>query len=310
MPDGYVGKFHSEEGSAVYETLPDFLLDALSCERTTDICINPDGTVFLYAYGHAGLIGNIQPKQTMAFLRKAAASCRREFSDRTSILSATLPGFERLEAYGLAVSPDGICATIRKPGPLWTLDDLVAMEAMTKQERAIISEFSGERSIVVSGQKGGCGKTTVVRAILEEPHVKSLRRFSIETDLEVQKPSNGARLVAGEETFNDLFWSTLRVSAQLIIISEVRKPEHAFAFVEAVRTGHPALSTVHARCPLTGARRIFEMGKFIGGIPAIDVATSMELVVHMNRDEKRGRHVKSLATIREEDGRLIADTIN
>jgi Flp pilus assembly CpaF family ATPase len=66
---------------------------------------------------------------------------------------------------------------------------------------------------------------------------------------------------------------------------------------------------VHSATPLAAAHRLFQLGKDAGGIPAMDIASCMEVVVHMVKDDVRGRHVSTIERIIEREGALMSEAI-
>lgn len=289
----------------VYADLDGCILDALSDPATEDVIVNASGEVRVVARGASRVIGRMGRAAVRRFCLEAAYSAGRYFSEASPRLSATLPRGERLEAVHPSINCDGPAFVIRRPGPVMTLADLEARGTVNGEQRALLSRAAGRASMLVTGLTGS-GKTTLVRALLAEPHVTDGRRIvSIETDPEVQCPTDGLRMVAGARaSMRDLLWSALRLRPDLIVIGEVRDPEAAWCLVHAARTGHVGVSTVHAGSADLGPRQIEELTR-LSGAPAsrLDVALACTLVAHIGVETDGRRRVTELITTREgEDG--------
>jgi Flp pilus assembly CpaF family ATPase len=280
----------------VYADLAPCVREALADPATEDVIVDGSGTVRVVARGMSRIAGHMEEAAIRRFCLRAAAAAGRYFSAESPRVSAILPHAERLEAVHPAIAPDGAAFVLRRPGPVRSLADLEAGGVLTAAQRRVLAEAAGRRSVLVTGLTGS-GKTTLIRALLAEPHVAEGRRIvAIETDPEVQRPENGVRMVVGEgASMRALLISALRLRPNLIVVGEVRDPEAAWCLVHAARTGHVGMSTVHAATAAWGPRQVGELTR-LSGAPAsrLDVALACQVVAHIGCDEAGRRKVEEI----------------
>lgn len=307
-------------GHEVYEDLPDFIQEALADPATQDVCFDPGGTVRVHAFSRFRVVGHLGVNDKLKFLRRIAELNRRYFGKEHPILRATSPRRERIEAVFPTVSPDGIAFVLRVPGKIMTLQDWVDRGSMTCEQKEFMESIAGEKNFAVAGGAGS-GKTTMLRAVMECPAIKGTddlegkRWVSIESDLEVQVPENGIRLIdiepqpgMPEIPFMRLLRSALRLMPEMIVVSEILNGEHAYAFVHAAR-GHIGCTTIHAKRPVLAPRAVQELGKMVGGIPTADVSEACEIVVQVEKAPGGGRRVREIATIGVEGNEFVAKRV-
>ncbi|GCA53683.1 type IV secretion system protein VirB11 [Sinorhizobium sp. KGO-5] len=261
-------------------------------------------------------------------LARAVASFSHQFIDETRpILSATLPGDERIQ---IVIPPatirNTVSITIRKPSSVtFTLDDLEEREffsetravndgALTQDQdlaalyragrfkdflrEAVISR----KNIVISGATGSA-KTTLSKALIK--HIPEHERIiSIEDTPELSIPQpNHVRLfyskgaqglsVAGPK---ELLESCLRMRPDRILLQELRDGT-AFYYVRNVNSGHPgSITTVHADSAKLAFRQLTLLVKESEGGRNLDredidqlLTDSIDVIVQCKRMDGRFR---------------------
>ncbi|MGR9263622.1 P-type DNA transfer ATPase VirB11 [Rhizobium leguminosarum] len=219
-------------------------------------------------------------------LARAVASFSNQAIDETRpILSATLPGDERIQIVIPPATTKGtVSITIRKPSLVsLSLNDLdqgglfaeVAREEAdvsaidrrllelhrTRSYQAFLREaVYARKNIIISGATGS-GKTTLSKALIR--HIPSSERIiSIEDTPELVIPQpNHVRLFyskggqgLAKVGAKDLLESCLRMRPDRILLQELRDGT-AFYYIRNVNSGHPgSITTVHA----DSARLAFE----------------------------------------------------
>ncbi|MGR9556447.1 P-type DNA transfer ATPase VirB11 (plasmid) [Rhizobium leguminosarum] len=219
-------------------------------------------------------------------LARAVASFSNQAIDETRpILSATLPGDERIQIVIPPATTKGtVSITIRKPSSVsLSLNDLdqgglfaeVAREEAdvsaidrrllelhrTRSYQAFLREaVYARKNIIISGATGS-GKTTLSKALIR--HIPSSERIiSIEDTPELVIPQpNHVRLFyskggqgLAKVGAKDLLESCLRMRPDRILLQELRDGT-AFYYIRNVNSGHPgSITTVHA----DSARLAFE----------------------------------------------------
>ncbi|MBY5405946.1 P-type DNA transfer ATPase VirB11 [Rhizobium leguminosarum] len=219
-------------------------------------------------------------------LARAVASYSNQSIDETRpILSATLPGDERIQMVIPPATTKGtVSITIRKPSSVsLSLNDLdqgglfaeVAREDadIPSVDRRLLEFYQNgsyqaflreavyaRKNIIISGATGS-GKTTLSKALIR--HIPSSERIiSIEDTPELVIPQpNHVRLFyskggqgLAKVGAKDLLESCLRMRPDRILLQELRDGT-AFYYIRNVNSGHPgSITTVHA----DSARLAFE----------------------------------------------------
>jgi type IV secretion system protein VirB11 len=211
-------------------------------------------------------------------LARAVASFSHQRIDETQpILSATLPGDERIQiVIPPAITRNTVSITIRKPPSVtFTLEDLEEKEFFS-ETRAVNERSSApdqglmalyrtgrymdflreaviaRKNIIISGATGSA-KTTLSKALIK--HIPAHERIiSIEDtpELDIPQPnhvrmfySKGAQGISAVGP-KDLLESCLRMRPDRILLQELRDGT-AFYYVRNVNSGHPgSITTVHA----------------------------------------------------------------
>lgn len=259
-----------------------FAQEWLKDDEVTEICTNRAGEVFCERA--AVWERHDTPHVTQALLLSLATALAKfsnsDISDVQPILSATLPGGERVQVVMPPACEHGtVSITIRKPSfAVSTIDDFVnqgffehikpASESLTPQELALIhlrdqgrySEFlkhavQHEKVIVVAGETGS-GKTTFMKALMQEI-LPSQRIITIEDvpELFLPRHPNHVHLFypseAKEEenapvTAATLLKSCLRMKPDRILLAELRGAE-TFDFINVAASGHGgSITSCHA----------------------------------------------------------------
>ncbi|MEI2298712.1 P-type DNA transfer ATPase VirB11 [Ensifer sp. MJa1] len=211
-------------------------------------------------------------------LARAVASFSHQSIDETRpILSATLPGDERIQiVIPPATTRNAVSITIRKPSSVtFTLDDLEEREFFSETRAGDADEATQDpdllalyragrfkdflreaviarKNIIISGATGSA-KTTLSKALIK--HIPNHERIiSIEDTPELVIPqpnhvrlfySKGAQGLSGAGP-KDLLESCLRMRPDRILLQELRDGT-AFYYVRNVNSGHPgSITSVHA----------------------------------------------------------------
>jgi pilus assembly protein CpaF len=218
------------------------------------------------------------------------------------------------------LSIDGPALTIRKfTSAGLAMDDLVRSGSVSIDAAEFLEKAVRNRlNVVVSGGTG-TGKTTILN-ILSSFIDRSERVVTVEDAVELTLDlPNIVRLEtrlpnsegAGEITVRDLVRNALRMRPNRIVVGEVRGSE-TIDMLQAMNTGHEgSLSTVHANSPRDALRRIETM-ILLGGaelpLRAVreQVATSIDVLVHLNRDDHGRRFVSTISEVEGMEGDVIS----
>ena len=264
--------------------------DILARADVTDIYVNAPEECWVETLG-GGIerheIAGLNETALARLARQIAAYAHQGISREHPILSAALPGGERVQIIIPPATRGGIVLAIRKHvSSDLRLADYVAsgafesahlagsrleagLDAQLRQKLQpsdvaglLAAAVRGRRNILISGGTS-TGKTTFLNALIQEvPQEERLIFIEDTPELHLHHP-NAIGLIAprsalGEAlvTAEDLLNASLRMRPDRIILGELRGPE-AYTFLRAVNTGHPgSMTTIHADSPERSVEQI------------------------------------------------------
>ena len=238
-----------------------------------------------------------------AFVERLLYRAGATYSTKKPISDGMIGSFARIHAVHRALCESGPYLTIRlNRFPSVSCNDLVraglAPHALIDYLKAMVRIGS---TLMIAGEVG-TGKTTLVRALastmpledsilviedtqeirLEHPHVRYLVTRDANTD------------GAGRVTPSECIRGGMRMAMNRIVFGEIRDAEAAEAFIDVCSSGHPGLSTVHARSSLdTVARLELFLARAQRGASqralTEQVATAVQAVVHVGLCKDTGK---------------------
>jgi type IV secretion system protein VirB11 len=252
----------------------------LQCAEVTELCINQPGVAYLETRG--GWRREAVPFADFDWCRRLAKlvanSTRQRIDEESPLLSASLPGGERIQiVLPPATTPGCVAISIRRPSEkVWSIDELSASgifkstrrasETLDTTEEELLQLLKEERyeafmrravvsrkNILVSGPTGS-GKTTWTKALIREiPGEERLITIEDAQELVLDRHPNHVRLFYSKDdqglsrvTPKQLLESCLRMKPDRILLAELRA-EEAFDYLRNVNSGHPgSITSVHA----------------------------------------------------------------
>lgn len=290
----------------------------LSRDDVTDIYVNRPHEVWLETLGgqiERYDVPGLDPRQLDILATQIAAASHQGINREHPLLSAKLPGGERVQIVAMPATRGDMAIAIRKHQSAdLTLDDYVNIGAFDTLSRRppsadpmlaalhaagdhgeLLKQAVRRRcNILVSGGTS-TGKTTFLNALIRE--IDSDERLILIEDtpeLQLRHPNAiglvTARSALGEAvvSMEDLLNASLRMRPDRIILGELRGTE-AFTFLRAVNTGHPgSMTTVHADSPERAVEQIallvLQTGTRLDRDSVIHyVRTSVDLYVQLDR---------------------------
>ena len=252
----------------------------LASPDITELCINRPGELFIET--REGWQREPLPFADFDWCRRLAKlianSTRQRIDEESPILSASLPGGERVQlVMPPATTAGSVAITIRRPSEsVWSLSELSASGIFRATRRASDALDSTEsellrlleawdfetfmrlavrsrKNIVVSGPTGS-GKTTYTKALIREiPTDERLITIEDAKELVLDDHPNHVRLYYSKDdqgqartTPRQLLEACLRMKPDRILLAELRADE-AFDYLRNVNSGHPGcITSVHA----------------------------------------------------------------
>ena len=303
------------------------VLGLLADERTEDIVLNPDSSLWVKYQGDGFFCcGTMSPASAASALGTVAAFRGTVLNHDHPILETELPlDGSRFEGIVAPVVRQPVFAIRLRPRRVFTLADYESAGILTdkldvsnrvrQQEdfagmvrglphseiiRAAVRE---RKNILVVGATGS-GKTTLLNAILDA--IAELtpcdRVISIEDTIELQcRVRNYLDLRAvGEVTMLDCLRASMRLKPTRIVVGEVRGAE-AHTLLKAWNTGHPGgLGTVHANSALLGLTRLESLVAEGTDAPQQKlIAETVDLVIFVDPEPalKAGRKVREMLLV-------------
>jgi pilus assembly protein CpaF len=285
----------------------------LSDPEITEIMVNGYNKVFVE---RRGLIESTSVKfennaHLMRVVDRIVSPIGRRVDETSPMVDGRLPSGYRINAIIPPLSMTGPILTIRKfATDPFTIQDLTANSTLSVSLATFLKACVEARiNLVVSGGTGS-GKTTFLN-VLSSFIPEEERVITIEDTAELQlfqphvvrlekRPPNIEG--KGEITIRQLVVNALRMRPDRIVVGECRSGE-ALDMLQAMNTGHDgSMTTVHSNSPRDALRRIETMVMMAGmdlPLKAIreQVASSIELVVHMDRVRDGTRKIMQVSEV-------------
>lgn len=246
---------------------------------------------------------------------RLAGRAGRRLDDAAPWVDVGLPDGTRLHAVLPPVSGSGTCLSLRVLRRCsHSLHDLEALGTLPGESALLLGELVARRLAFLVTGGTGCGKTTLLAALLgnsdaadrivvcedaaelvpAHPHVVSL----------LTRPPNVEGV--GEVTLRDLVRQALRMRPDRLVVGEVRGAE-VTDLLAALNTGHDGgCGTLHANRPSEVPARLEALGVAAGlGRAAVhsQAAAALAVVVHLRRMPE-GRRVDEIGVVCR-DGDLV-----
>lgn len=294
--------------------------------KINDILVNLYDEVYVEIEGVLSLtsVKFNDNEHVLRILRRMLAPLGKRIDESSPMVDARLPDGSRLNAIIPPISLKGPALSIRKFNHLRLMqDDLLKngtlpLELLTFLGEAVVSR----RNIIISGGTGS-GKTVLLN-VLSNYISENERVVTIEDSAELQlknahvvsletRPSNTEGV--GEITQRMLVKNALRMRPDRIIVGESRGDE-VLEVLQAMNTGHNgSMSTLHANSAkdaLVRLEMMVRMSEFKGSDTLVNqiIATSIDMIIHTNRNSDGHRHVEQVILIKGlSQGRIAFDVV-
>ena len=287
----------------------------------TEVMCNGPDKIFIERYGLIELTNVVFENEAhlMRIIHRIVAPLGRRVDESSPMVDARLPSGYRVNATISPLSLSGPLLTIRKFATTpFTAQDLIANGTLTTGLVTFLKACVEARVNAVFSGGTGSGKTTLLNVV--SAYIPGQERvITIEDTAELQlKQEHVLRLEKrppnvegkGEITIRQLVINSLRMRPDRIIVGEARGPE-ALDMLQAMNTGHDgSMTTIHSNSPRDTLRRIETMVLMAGldlPLRAIreQVASAIELVVHLERLRDGTRQVVQVAEVQGMEGESV-----
>ncbi|HEX9535365.1 MAG TPA: CpaF family protein [Stellaceae bacterium] len=293
----------------------------LEDDEVTDVLVNGPFDVFVERRGKLEKTSARfrDAQHLVGVAQRIAAAIGRRIDEASPMVDARLADGSRVNIVLPPLVLNGGTISIRKfPKHALTLDAMVRQQNLSPELAHLLRIAANARlNILISGGTGS-GKTTLLNAVSQ--HIETTERIiTIEDAVELRlqqphvvqmetRPPNIEG--AGHIPQRELVRNALRMRPDRIIVGEVRGPE-AFDMLQAMNTGHDgSMTTVHANSPRDALYRIENMVMMANlSLPLkairMQVASALNLVVHIERMRDGVRRVQNVAEIAGMEGDII-----
>ena len=320
--------------------LGEHVLTLLNDERTEDILLNPDSSLWVKRMSEGFTrTGDIPSAQASSALSTIAAWRGTVLNHEHPILETELPmDGSRFEGIVSPVVRRPVFAIRLRPRRIFQLEEYEARGILTakddplnrlrrhddfangvrglKHADIIRAAVRAKKNILVVGSTGS-GKTTFVNACLDALAVLTPddRVISIEDTTELQCPvKNYLDLRAvGNVTMLECLRACMRLKPTRIVVGEVRGAE-AHTLLKAWNTGHPGgMATVHANDAMSGLIRLESLVAEATSAPQQTlIAEAVDLVIFVDEEPElaAGRKVRELLLVTGySNGKYVAEHV-
>jgi pilus assembly protein CpaF len=293
----------------------------LEDDEVTDILANGPFDIYVERHGKLEKTGARfrDPQHLVNIAQRIATAIGRRVDEASPMVDARLADGSRVNIVLPPLVLNGGTISIRKfPKRSLTLDMMVQQGNLSPEIARLLQIAARSRlNILISGGTGS-GKTTLLNAVSQQID-RDERVITVEDAVELRlqqphtvqmetRPSNIEGI--GQVAQRELVRNALRMRPDRIIVGEVRGAE-AFDMLQAMNTGHDgSMSTVHANSPRDALYRVENMVMMANlNLPLkairMNVASALDLVVHIERMRDGIRRVQSIVEIVGLEGDII-----
>lgn len=238
-----------------------------------------------------------------AFIEKLLQTAGSNYSTKKPIADGMIGSYARIHVVHSALCDTGPYLTIRlnRFDKVSVLDLIQSGLAPKEILHYLESAIRAGLTLMVVGEVG-TGKTTLARAVAATmPPEESILVIEDTPEIRINHPqvrymttrednTDGAGKVAPSECIR----AGLRMAMNRIIFGEIRDAEAAEAFIDVCSSGHPGLSTIHARCASEAVSRLeLFLGRAQKGVSrnilTQQVSQAVQVIVFLNVCRLTGR---------------------
>ena len=290
-------------------------------EEISDILVNTERQVYVERLGKLELtpVTFRDEAHLRLVIDRIISRVGRRIDESSPLVDARLPDGSRVNAIIPPAAIDGPILSIRRfRRRALSIDDLLGLGTLTPEMAQFLTAAIAARlNMLVTGGTGS-GKTTLLNILSRYiPDDERIVTIEDSAELQLQQP-HVVRLETrppniegkGQITQRDLVRNSLRMRPDRILVGEVRGDE-VIDMLQAMNTGHDgSLTTLHANSCRDALHRLENLVLMAGHMlpdKAIreQVASALELVVHVSRISDGSRKILSVQEIMGMEGSVV-----
>lgn len=279
----------------------------LKDEDITEVMVNADGRVWVDSRtsGLKCTDTTMEKESIETIIHRIASKVNYELDKNTPSVAAMIPELKiRFQGIVKPAAAEGAFFTMRKQADgIFTLDDYVNAGAMTINQAESLRSHVLERKNILIGGGVGCGKTTLLNALLHEIAPMNHRCLIIEDtqELQYQDGLNYVRLSTADAfKYNGRLavFDALRSRPDRILYGEVRDGSTALELLKGWNTGQRGgMATIHADNAEQMLDRVYELLQEVQETPSVNqIMRSIDICVYIERVEGK-RRISPLAQV-------------
>lgn len=282
------------------------IAEYLNDPSVVEVMLNADGSIWTdrLREGMKKTETTLSRDRALLLMGSIAKLNSTNITEKEPLLKASMPDGQRFQGMIEPVVSAPVFAIRCIRACNLTLEDYIPQRMTEKMAELLRKALIDKKNIIVSGGTGS-GKTTLTTALLRElsdlcPEdriaiMEDTREISIEAKNAIFELANK------DVSMCDLLAANLRMRPDRIILGETRGPE-ALDLLKSWNTGHPGgICTLHANSAMSALARfetlILEAQNL--SIPYIRslISDAVNLVVHIQRDRKKGPIVQEIIEV-------------
>ncbi|HQH28198.1 MAG TPA: ATPase, T2SS/T4P/T4SS family, partial [Oligoflexia bacterium] len=244
-------------------------------------------------------------------LKRAGKACTLSTPVVDAALTQNIRACVTHESFSPAGSGPMLTLRIARHGAI-SLEGLAVRELAPPQILDYLSVLvkSAQATLLIAGEVG-TGKTTLIKAlasridpeeailVIEDTHELALDRPFVRTLLTREANTEGAGRITPAQAIR----TGMRMAMNRVILGEMRDGEAAEAFIDVCASGHPGMSTIHARSARDALLRLELFLSRAQGNVTIDtvrrqIAHAISAVVYLGVDKaQRKRRIMSVVEV-------------
>lgn len=243
------------------------------------------------------------PEDYEAYVEKLLIKASSSYSTKIPIADGMIGDSARIHAVHKTICDEGPYLTIRLNRYLEIKnDDLISLGLAPREVFDYLTAVvqSGQ-TLMIAGEVG-TGKTTLARAVASEiPSEESILVIEDTPEIKLVHPNvryirtrNANLESAGKISPSECIRAGMRMAMNRIIFGEIRDAEAAESFIDVCASGHPGISTVHARNAQDVINRLeLFLGRAQKGaaknVLTQQVGNAIQIVVHISICKQTGK---------------------